>query len=110
MKPPAISAIDAILEAASSENRRTSEGEKCKTRGIPLTLPSASERFEGAPKIFENQLLRYKQAAQFLGISVPYLRRLKSHGLVPWVQVGARAVRFCPQSLSQWVREREIRK
>jgi excisionase family DNA binding protein len=63
------------------------------------TLPS---------RIFDN-LLSYKQAAQFLNVSESYLRRLKSQGKVPWVSIGVRGVRFSAASLSKWVREREIR-
>ncbi len=58
---------------------------------------------------FENQLLSYKQAAQYLSVSEPYLRRLKSQGLIPFVLVGDRAVRFRVSSLNQWIEEREVK-
>ena len=61
--------------------------------------------------LFENflNLLNYKQAAQCLSISEPYLRRLKAHGKIPWVPMGKRGVRFNPVSLKTWVRDREIK-
>lgn len=62
---------------------------------------------------FENQLLSYKQAAQYLGISEVYLRRLKSMGPtkggVPYVQVGDRGIRFRISSLNKWIESREVK-
>ena len=62
-------------------------------------------------QLFENfiGLLNYKQAAQCLGISEPYLRRLKARGQLPYVAIGERGVRFNPVSLRKWVRDREIK-
>lgn len=59
-------------------------------------------------KLFENQLLTYKQAASYLGISVSYLRELKSKKKVSFVFVGHRAVRFRVASLDSFVRQREV--
>lgn len=61
------------------------------------------------PQIFENQLLTYKQAAQYLSLSEPYLRKLKARGELPFVIVGGRAVRFRISSLNRWIEEREIK-
>lgn len=58
--------------------------------------------------IFENQLVTYKQAAQYLSLSVPYIRRLKAQGLIPFVLVSDRGVRFRISSLNQWIEEREV--
>ena len=58
---------------------------------------------------FENQLLNYKQTAQYLSLSEPYLRRLKAQGELPYVIVGGRAVRFRVSSLDKWIEEREIK-
>lgn len=58
--------------------------------------------------LFENQLLSYKQAAQYLSVCESYLRRLKAKGNIPFVLVGDRAVRFRVSSLNQWVEEREV--
>lgn len=58
-------------------------------------------------RLFDNQLLNYKQAARYLAISEPYLRRLKSRGLIPCVLVGDRAVRFRVSSLNRWIEKRE---
>ncbi|HLD99942.1 MAG TPA: helix-turn-helix domain-containing protein [Bdellovibrionota bacterium] len=59
--------------------------------------------------LFENQLLSYKQAAQYLSVSEPFLRKLKSRGLVPFVLIGDRGVRFRVSSLNQWIEEREVK-
>lgn len=61
-----------------------------------------------ANSLFENQLLSYKQAAKYLGISESYLRRLKTDGKMPFVQIGSRGVRFKVSTLDRWVSEREI--
>jgi len=58
---------------------------------------------------FENQLLSYKQAAQYLSVSEVYLRRLKARGHIPFVLVGDRAIRFRVSSLNQWIEEREVK-
>jgi excisionase family DNA binding protein len=58
---------------------------------------------------FENQLLSYKKAAQYLSVSEAYLRRLKARGHVPFVLVGDRAVRFRVSSLNHWIEEREVK-
>lgn len=71
----------------------------------------ANDRVNSDELLFEIflKLLNYKQAAQCLSISEPYLRRLKSRGQIPWVQMGKRGVRFNPESLKKWVRDREIK-
>lgn len=68
--------------------------------------PKGSE--QGIP-IFENQLLSYIQAARYLSISEPYLRRLKQQGQIPFVLIGLRGVRFKLSSLNSWVEKREIK-
>lgn len=71
------------------------------------TLPTS---IDGSRKaIFENRLLSYKEAARYLGVSEPYLRRLKQRGQIAFVPVGSRAVRFRLSSLISWVDEREIK-
>jgi excisionase family DNA binding protein len=62
-----------------------------------------------AQPFFENQLLSYKETARYLKISEPYLRRLKTQGKIPFVQVSRRGVRFKLSSLDKWVEEREIK-
>lgn len=59
--------------------------------------------------LFENQLFSYKEAARYLRISEPYLRRLKQQGKIPFVQISRRGVRFRLSSLSSWVEQREIK-
>lgn len=74
---------------------------------LRLSNPPANK--ETVHTLFENQLLNYKQAARYLSISTPYLRRLKNKGSIPWVPVGPRGVRFRVRSLDQWVEKREIK-
>ncbi len=60
----------------------------------------------------EKLLLKYKQAACYLSVSEPYLRRLKAQGKIPFVELGSgkrRGVRFSVKSLDRWVETREIR-
>jgi excisionase family DNA binding protein len=76
-----------------------SDVEQCSTASSASSKPS---------EFFENQLLSYKQAARYLSVSEPYLRRLKSKGLVPFVLVGNRAVRFRVSSLNRWIEKREV--
>jgi excisionase family DNA binding protein len=59
--------------------------------------------------LFENQLLDYEQAAQYLSISVAYLRKLKSKGKIPFVALSERCIRFKVNSLNQWIERREIK-
>jgi excisionase family DNA binding protein len=67
-----------------------------------------SERLIGNP-LFENQLMSYKQAAEFLGMSEAHLRRLKARGEVPYVQIGPKGVRFKCASLCKWIETREVK-
>lgn len=69
---------------------------------------SFSDRGSSYDQLFDNQLLTYKQAAQYLGISEPYLRKLKAQVEIPFVVVGVRAIRFRMSSLNRWIEEREI--
>lgn len=58
---------------------------------------------------FENRLLKYSEAAEFLSMSESYLRRLKARGEVPCVSIGSRGIRFSVASLSRWVEKREMK-
>ncbi len=60
------------------------------------------------PQFFENQLLTYKQAAQYLSVCESYLRRLKSKKLIPFVLVSDRGIRFRVSSLNRWIEKREV--
>jgi len=71
-------------------------------------LESIADSNIKAQRFFDNQLLSYKQASQYLSLSVPYLRRLKAKGEIPFVPFG-RTIRFKVSSLNSWVQEREIR-
>lgn len=74
-------------------------------------LANVSDRVShpGRKLFFENQLLTYKQAAQYLSLSEPYLRKLKAREEIPYVVVGSRAVRFRVCSLDQWIENREVK-
>jgi excisionase family DNA binding protein len=58
--------------------------------------------------LLENQLLTYKQAAKYLGMSESYLRRLKGEGQIPFIPLGSRGVRFRVISLNRWTEKREM--
>lgn len=66
-------------------------------------LPTAT----AAGTNFKTPLLTYKEAAEFLTISVRELRRLVSAGLVRAVRLGYRTVRFRPVELEKSVQRRE---
>lgn len=69
----------------------------------------SSLKLDNTGQLFENQLLDYKQAAQYLGICESYLRRLKSNGKIPFVSIGTRAIRFRVSSLDSWTQKREVK-
>ncbi len=56
------------------------------------------------------ELLSYKETAQYLSISEPYLRRLKQKGQIPYVLIGSRSIRFRVASLIAWIEKREIKR
>lgn len=58
-------------------------------------------------QLFDNQLLSFAKSAKYLGISVSYLRRLKQKGVIPFVRIGKRGIRFRVASLNAWIAERE---
>lgn len=70
----------------------------------PIQTPSVSP----CEVFVENQLISYKQAAQYLSVSESYLRKLKARGEIPHVFVGNRGVRFRVSSLNRWVDKREV--
>ena len=61
-----------------------------------------------ARQFFENQLVNYKQAAEYLCVSESYLRKLKARGAISYVSLGSRGVRFRVESLNRWINEREV--
>lgn len=74
-----------------------------------LRLNSGAVGYSTYPQLFENQLLSYNQAAQYLSVSEAYLRKLKAAGNVPFVAIGKRSVRFRVSTLNQWIENREIK-
>jgi excisionase family DNA binding protein len=77
--------------------------------GSIKSTPTAFLTAQGSTPFFDNQLITYKEAAQYLGVSESYLRRLKSQGKMPWVPIGNRSVRFRVSSLNKWIEERECK-
>jgi excisionase family DNA binding protein len=71
---------------------------------IPIQTPSISP----CESFVENQLINYKQAAQYLSVSESYLRKLKARGAILHVFVGNRGVRFRVSSLNRWIEKREV--
>lgn len=57
---------------------------------------------------FDKQLLRYREAASYLGICESTLRRLKRDGQIKFVPIGVRGVRFRRSHLDHWAEKREI--
>jgi excisionase family DNA binding protein len=49
------------------------------------------------------ELLDYRGAAEFIGLSEFTLRRYVSHRKIPFVKLGEKAVRFEPSQLISWV-------
>ncbi len=90
---------------SSSVNRRSSLLNPLNV-GICLECKKTGIRTE--KQFFENQLINYKQAAQYLSVSEVYLRKLKARGKIPYVPLGDRGVRFRVKSLNEWVEKREI--
>ncbi len=76
---------------------------------LPLRDTEGHDMPSAVIKVFENQLLNYKQAAQYLSVSEAYLRRLKARGHIPFVLVSDRGIRFRVSSLNQWIEEREVK-
>lgn len=60
------------------------------------------------PTLFDNQLLSYRDAAKYLGISESYLRRLKGRNQISFVPMGNRGVRFRVMSLNRWIERTEV--
>lgn len=80
-----------------------------KTNDILDSYKKEKEVEGPTPKpFFENQLLGYKEAAQYLGISETYLRRLKAAGKIAYVAIGVRGIRFRVSALNKWSAEREV--
>lgn len=90
--------------------RRFQKVEKFRGQGKNLERSSQNKKLcVDGEKLFENQLVSYKEAARYLRLSETHLRRLKSEGKIPFVSVGSRGVRFRVSSLNAWIAEREIK-
>lgn len=54
-----------------------------------------------------NCLMSTKEAAKFLGVSEAFLERDRWAGArIPFIKVGARAVRYDPETLKQYIQSR----
>ena len=107
LKAPLIPSDAAPNLCTSEETKQKDTFKPSETSLSSLHIVPTGTKSEGTKKFFEN-LLNYKQAAQYLGISESYLRRLKAQGKMPWVPIGNRGVRFSINSLNRWIAEREI--
>ena len=58
--------------------------------------------------LFDNRLLNYSEAAEYLCVSESYLRRLKAEKQIAYVPMGNRGVRFRVASLNRWIERREM--
>lgn len=59
--------------------------------------------------LFDNRLLSYSEAAEYLSVSESYLRRLKAQKQIAYVPVGSRNIRFRVASLNNWIEKREMK-
>ena len=66
----------------------------------PATAPSLADA------ISPSRLLSSREAAQFLGISMRSLHRLKQDGHLRYVPVGG-AIRYRPSTLAAWAESQE---
>lgn len=71
----------------------------------PIQIPS---QIQARDLFFENRLLSYSEAAEYLCVSQSYLRRLKGQGQIPFVPIGTRGVRFRVASLNRWIARKEM--
>lgn len=74
-------------------------------RSAPLQTPS---QFQYRVQFFDNRLLNYSEAAEYLSISESYLRRLKAENQISFVQIGSRGVRFRVASLNRFIEKKEM--
>lgn len=87
---------------------------KARAAGIEESLltriSSKPQSSRGATGDYDDgQLIDYRKAADFLCVSVAYLKQLKAEGKVSWVPIGGRGVRFRVGSLRAWVEKKEIK-
>lgn len=72
---------------------------------VPLQSPGP---IQARDSLFDNRLLNYSEAAEYLCVSVSYLRQLKSQKQIAYVPMGNRGVRFRVASLNRWIERREM--
>jgi excisionase family DNA binding protein len=65
-------------------------------------------QFQARDSIFDNRLLNYNEAAEYLSVSESYLRRLKAQRQIGFVPMGSRGVRFRVASLNRWIDKKEM--
>ncbi len=76
---------------------------------MDLSNSTRQERIgaNSAPLLFDKKLLNYQEAAKYLGISVPYLKKLKCRGEIPHVPLG-KSIRFNISSLNRIIERKEV--
>jgi|GEM_PF-808204 excisionase family DNA binding protein len=72
---------------------------------VPIQIPG---QIQARDSLFDNRLLNYSEAAEYLCVSESYLRRLKSQKQIAYVPMGNRGVRFRVASLNRWIERREM--
>ena len=72
---------------------------------VPIQNPG---QLQAKDSLFDNRLLNYREAAEYLCVSQSYLRRLKGKGQIPFVPMGNRGVRFRVMSLNKWIEKKEM--
>ena len=53
--------------------------------------------------IEKNEWLNIRQAAEYVGMSVGFMRKATHNHLVPHTRVGTKALRFSRESLDEWL-------
>jgi excisionase family DNA binding protein len=55
--------------------------------------------------VFARRPLTAAEAAEYLGVTEKWVRKHSQEGVLPFVRVGKRLVRFLPDDLDEWMRE-----
>lgn len=72
---------------------------------VPFQNPG---HLQARDTLFDNRLLNYSEAAEYLCVSESYLRRLKGQKQIAFVPMGNRGVRFRVASLNRWIERKEM--
>lgn len=61
-------------------------------------------------RLFENQLLTYRQVKSYFGISGTVLKAAKSRREISYVLIGTRGVRFRVSAVTAYLESREVKR